>query len=33
VTGWWQVLGRNDIPFRELLVRTIPVVLSRRGSN
>jgi exopolysaccharide biosynthesis polyprenyl glycosylphosphotransferase len=52
VTGWWQVLGRNDIPFREmveidyayvtswtfwgdvkLLARTIPVVLSRRGSN
>lgn len=52
VTGWWQVLGRNDIPFREmveidyayvtswsfwgdvkLLVRTVPVVLSRRGSN
>jgi exopolysaccharide biosynthesis polyprenyl glycosylphosphotransferase len=52
VTGWWQVLGRNNIPFREmveidyayvtswtfwgdvkLLVRTIPVVLSRRGSN
>ncbi len=52
MTGWWQVLGRNDIPFREmveidyayvtswsfwgdvkLLARTIPVVLSRRGSN
>ncbi len=52
VTGWWQVLGRNNIPFREmveidyayvtswtfwgdvkLLVRTVPVVLSRRGSN
>jgi len=52
VTGWWQVLGRNDIPFREmveidyayvtswsfwgdvkLLARTVPVVLSRRGSN
>ena len=52
VTGWWQVLGRNNIPFREmveidyayvtswtfwgdvkLLARTIPVVLSRRGSN
>jgi exopolysaccharide biosynthesis polyprenyl glycosylphosphotransferase len=52
VTGWWQVLGRNDIPFREmveidyayvtswtfwgdvkLLARTIPVVLTRRGSN
>jgi lipopolysaccharide/colanic/teichoic acid biosynthesis glycosyltransferase len=52
VTGWWQVLGRNNIPFREmveidyayvtswtfwgdvkLLVRTVPVVLRRRGSN
>ncbi len=52
VTGYWQVLGRNNIPFREmveidyayvtswsfwgdvkLLVRTIPVVLGRRGSN
>jgi exopolysaccharide biosynthesis polyprenyl glycosylphosphotransferase len=52
VTGWWQVLGRNNIPFREmveidyayvtswtlwgdvkLLARTVPVVLSRRGSN
>jgi exopolysaccharide biosynthesis polyprenyl glycosylphosphotransferase len=52
VTGWWQVLGRNNIPFTEmveidyayvtswtfwgdvkLLVRTLPVVLSRRGSN
>ncbi len=52
VTGYWQVLGRNDIPFREmveldyayvtswtfwgdikLLLRTIPVVLSGRGSN
>jgi exopolysaccharide biosynthesis polyprenyl glycosylphosphotransferase len=52
VTGWWQVLGRNDIPFREmveidyayvtswtfwgdvkLLARTVPVVLTRRGSN
>jgi exopolysaccharide biosynthesis polyprenyl glycosylphosphotransferase len=52
VTGYWQVLGRNSIPFREmveidyayvtswtfwgdvkLLVRTVPVVLSRRGSN
>jgi exopolysaccharide biosynthesis polyprenyl glycosylphosphotransferase len=52
ITGWWQVLGRNNIPFREmveidyayvtswsfwgdfkLLVRTIPVVLGRRGSN
>jgi exopolysaccharide biosynthesis polyprenyl glycosylphosphotransferase len=52
ITGWWQVLGRNNIPFKEmveidygyvtswsfwgdfkLLVRTIPVVLGRRGSN
>ncbi len=52
VTGYWQVLGRNSIPFREmveidyayvsswtfwadikLLIRTIPVVLTRRGSN
>jgi exopolysaccharide biosynthesis polyprenyl glycosylphosphotransferase len=52
VTGYWQVLGRNNIPFREmieidyayvtswsfwgdvkLLARTVPVVLSRRGSN
>jgi exopolysaccharide biosynthesis polyprenyl glycosylphosphotransferase len=52
ITGWWQVLGRNNIPFSEmveidyayvtswsfwgdfkLLVRTIPVVLARRGSN
>jgi exopolysaccharide biosynthesis polyprenyl glycosylphosphotransferase len=52
ITGWWQVLGRNNIPFREmveidyayvtswsfwgdfkLLIRTIPVVLARRGSN
>ncbi len=52
LTGYWQVLGRNDIPFREmveidyayvtswsfwqdvkLLVRTVPVVLSGRGSN
>lgn len=52
VTGYWQVLGRNDIPFREmieldyayvtswtfwgdikLLLRTVPVVLTRRGSN
>ena len=52
ITGWWQVLGRNNIPFREmgeidyayvtswsfwgdfkLLVRTIPVVIGRRGSN
>jgi lipopolysaccharide/colanic/teichoic acid biosynthesis glycosyltransferase len=52
VTGYWQVLGRNNIPFSEmieidyayvtswtfwgdikLLVRTVPVVLARRGSN
>ena len=52
MTGWWQVLGRNNVPFREmveidyaylsnwsfwgdvkLLARTVPVVLSRRGSN
>ena len=52
LTGWWQVLGRNDIPFREmveidyayvtswtfwgdvkLLAKTLPVVISRRGSN
>jgi exopolysaccharide biosynthesis polyprenyl glycosylphosphotransferase len=52
MTGWWQVLGRNDVPFREmveidyayltnwsiwgdvkLLVKTIPLVFSRRGSN
>ena len=52
ITGYWQVLGRNDIPFREmlevdyayvaswslwhdlkLLVRTVPVVLLRRGAN
>lgn len=52
ITGYWQVLGRNNIPFREmveidyayvtswsfwgdikLLLRTIPVVLTRRGSN
>jgi exopolysaccharide biosynthesis polyprenyl glycosylphosphotransferase len=52
MTGWWQVLGRNNVPFREmveidyayltnwslwgdvkLLVRTIPLVLSRRGST
>jgi exopolysaccharide biosynthesis polyprenyl glycosylphosphotransferase len=52
VTGYWQVLGRNNIPFSEmieidyayatswtlwgdikLLIRTIPVVLLRRGSN
>jgi exopolysaccharide biosynthesis polyprenyl glycosylphosphotransferase len=52
ITGYWQVLGRNDIPFQEmlevdyayvtswslwhdlkLLVRTVPVVLRRRGAN
>jgi exopolysaccharide biosynthesis polyprenyl glycosylphosphotransferase len=52
VTGYWQVLGRNNIPFREmveidyayatswsfwgdikLLVKTLPIVLNRRGSN
>lgn len=52
VTGYWQVLGRNNIPFKEmlevdyayvsswsmwhdlkLLLRTIPVVLRRRGAN
>jgi exopolysaccharide biosynthesis polyprenyl glycosylphosphotransferase len=52
VTGYWQVLGRNNIPFKEMveidyayvagwsllqdfkiLVRTVPVVLRRRGSN
>jgi exopolysaccharide biosynthesis polyprenyl glycosylphosphotransferase len=52
LTGWWQVLGRNNIPFAEMveidyayvtswtfwgdvkqLVRTVPVVLKRRGSN
>jgi exopolysaccharide biosynthesis polyprenyl glycosylphosphotransferase len=52
MTGWWQVLGRNSVPFREmveidyayvtnwslwgdvkLLVKTIPLVLGRRGSN
>ena len=51
LTGHWQVLGRNTIPFREmvdidyayvtnwslwldlkLLMRTIPVVLQRRGA-
>jgi exopolysaccharide biosynthesis polyprenyl glycosylphosphotransferase len=50
ITGVWQVLGRNDIPFSEmvkldylyvtnwslwwdvkLLLRTVPIVLSRRG--
>jgi exopolysaccharide biosynthesis polyprenyl glycosylphosphotransferase len=52
LTGPWQVSGRNNIPFREmvdidsdyasgwslwgdfrLILRTVPVVLSRRGSN
>jgi exopolysaccharide biosynthesis polyprenyl glycosylphosphotransferase len=52
ITGYWQVLGRNNIPFDEmveidyayvtswtlwgdikLLIRTVPVVLARRGSN
>jgi exopolysaccharide biosynthesis polyprenyl glycosylphosphotransferase len=52
VTGYWQVLGRNNIPFEEmlevdyayvaswslwydirLLLRTVPVVLRRRGAN
>lgn len=52
ITGHWQVLGRNDIPFKEmveidyayvanwsmwhdlkLLIRTVPVVLRRRGAN
>lgn len=52
LTGHWQVLGRNKIPFSEmvdidyayvtnwslwldmkLLLRTIPVVLQRRGAN
>jgi exopolysaccharide biosynthesis polyprenyl glycosylphosphotransferase len=52
ITGLWQVLGRTDIPFEEmvkldylyvtnwslwqdirLLIRTLPVVLSRRGAN
>ena len=52
ITGLWQVLGRNDIPFDEmvkldyvyvtnwsagrdlqLLLRTIPILLSRRGAN
>jgi exopolysaccharide biosynthesis polyprenyl glycosylphosphotransferase len=52
ITGHWQVLGRNNIPFREMmeidyayvagwsllldlkiLLRTIPVVLRRRGAN
>jgi exopolysaccharide biosynthesis polyprenyl glycosylphosphotransferase len=52
ITGLWQVLGRTDIPFEEmvkldyayvtnwslwldikLLLRTLPVVLLRRGAN
>lgn len=52
MTGYWQVLGRNNIPFEEmlevdycyvtswslwhdmkLLLKTVPVVLSRRGAN
>jgi exopolysaccharide biosynthesis polyprenyl glycosylphosphotransferase len=52
LTGPWQVLGRNDIPFREmvdidndysadwslwgdirLMIRTVPAVIGRRGSN
>ncbi len=52
ITGYWQVLGRNSIPFTEmvkldyiyvtnwslwsdvrLILRTVPVVLSRRGVN
>jgi lipopolysaccharide/colanic/teichoic acid biosynthesis glycosyltransferase len=52
LTGSWQVLGRNNIPFQEMLeidyayvstwdlwtdirilLRTIPVVLTRRGAN
>jgi len=52
VTGLWQVLGRTDIPFEEmvkldylyvtnwslwgdirLILRTFPVVLTRRGAN
>ena len=52
LTGPWQVLGRNNIPFREmvdidndyaagwslwgdfrLILRTVPVVVFRRGSN
>jgi exopolysaccharide biosynthesis polyprenyl glycosylphosphotransferase len=52
VTGYWQVLGRNSIPFAEmleidygyvagwslwedvrLLLKTVPVVLRRRGAN
>ncbi len=52
MTGPWQVMGRNNIPFREmvdidndyaagwslwgdiqLILRTVPAVISRRGSN
>ena len=52
VTGLWQVLGRTDIPFEEmvkldylyvtnwslwgdirLILRTLPVVVTRRGAN
>jgi exopolysaccharide biosynthesis polyprenyl glycosylphosphotransferase len=52
ITGLWQVLGRTNIPFEEmvkldylyvanwsvwgdvrLILRTLPVVLSRRGAN
>jgi exopolysaccharide biosynthesis polyprenyl glycosylphosphotransferase len=52
ITGWWQVLGRTNIPFEEmvkldylyvanwslwtdlrLVLRTLPVVVSRRGVN
>ena len=52
ITGLWQVLGRTNIPFEEmvkldylyvanwtewgdirLILRTLPVILSRRGAN
>jgi lipopolysaccharide/colanic/teichoic acid biosynthesis glycosyltransferase len=52
MTGVWQVLGRTNIPFEEmvkldylyvtnwslwtdvrLLLRTLPVVVTRRGAN
>jgi lipopolysaccharide/colanic/teichoic acid biosynthesis glycosyltransferase len=52
ITGLWQVLGRTNIPFEEmvkldylyvtnwslwtdvkLLIRTIPVVMRRKGAN
>lgn len=52
VTGYWQVLGRTSIPFKEMveidyayvtgwslwldlkiILRTVPVILSRRGAN